>query len=513
MSSEESFDHEAVLCGRELPHIYTRLVEMANEFAVLGYIQIARDMITLLLTEYSSEWQLQMLRSLALGFKEADVWPDGVPEDWKTEEGIGKIEEAFQWRRFVDHNPHNEVLLALAREDDRGGQVTTRSRCRRLGSADDPGVIAIALSVAVRHLSLIGMPLAQIEQDSEVQHLLELISQQMVRGDRVWALMERRNLWPLLLSSALARKIPVDDEKIREVAKDALSAFSERFRNGRKPSILESLSIPELVQRINDNTRTSLPLYEEGDDFINVPETLLKAPLADIEERIAAMDERVGEVLPEDYKEFLRTTNGLESSWSGLFLATPLHGVDDVKLGDMEYMENMPVLFHDEPTGVISINWELGRWPVWKEVKLLALSPHPDDPWSTIMMPPSETRKVFEAYKEALTPSSSLSSGQAGEASAASAAGEEEGLLLNGSNKEMIQKFLMSGYGNWEEAFLNRDSWMVVRDKVRMQGMPIAFGSFKMFLEMLAVNSKNVPRSGSCLSKICRSGSKKVVYS
>lgn len=203
-----------------------------------------------------------------------------------------------------------------------------------------------------------------------------------------------------------------------------------------------------------------------------VPETLLVAPPADIDARIAAMDERVGEALPEDYKEFLRTTNGFKPAWTGLYTGPPLHGADDVKWVDMtasSYLSR-PMLLVAEPSGLPGVNWESERWPCWRKHRVLALGPFPDDPHSTLLVPPGETRRVFAAYREALSPDTDL--------------------LAKDSQPEAIRKALESRFGNWEERFLEQDSWMVMRDDMMAGNSDLpAFASFKAFLAYMADES------------------------
>lgn len=492
MDFEGLFDRHAVLCGRELPEIYKQLVLMAEEFAVMGYIRTASDLVSLLLGENPSEWQLRGIRQLAFPFAESGLWPHNVAPEWKTESGLRLIEDSFAQRRGVGHwgterdlARTKEKLLAIAGEGESRGAA---KMYKRLGVKDSTGALVMALSLAVQQLTSAGKVLGEIEQDDEVQEILEKIEIRMSMGVAVRPLMEHRNLWPLLMFGAMRRKIGVDENKMAMLSQEVVFAHMERFGRGRQPSILEGFSIPELVQTINDNTQRCMQK-----DGLEVPQSIIREPPPDINERIRALEERVGEKLPEDYKEFLRTSNGLGEPWGRYFIGTALYGVDEIRWAEVEFLEDAPLVFHEEPSGRGSISWESGRWPVWKETRALALSCHPFRPWSTLLIPPSETRKVFEAYAYLLYPPV--------------VDGEEEDtsyLLTEDGDPDMIAKVLEAKFGDWQEQYLNNDGWLVMRDNLMINGHPFAFGSFRTYLEGLADESKDVQEQGGWFSYKCQ---------
>jgi len=64
---------------------------------------------------------------------------------------------------------------------------------------------------------------------------------------------------------------------------------------------------------------------EEG----NHPTAILKDPLSRSD--IAALETRLNISLPDDYKEFLATTNGLGASWDGITEGPPLFPASEVR--------------------------------------------------------------------------------------------------------------------------------------------------------------------------------------
>lgn len=500
MDFEGLFDRHMVLCGRELSEIYKNLALMAEEFAVMGYVRTASDLVGLLLGENWSEWQLQGIRHLAFPFAESGLWPDNVEPEWKAESGLRLIEDSFAQRRGVGHwgterdlARTKEKLLALAAEGDSRG---ASKMYKRLGVKDSTGAVVMALSLAVQQLTSAGKALGEIEMDDEVQEILTKIEHRMSLGDPVRPLLEQRNLWPLLMYGAMRRKIGVDENKMAMLSQEVVSAHRERFGGGRQQSFLEELSIPDLIHTISENTQ-----YCTQKDGQELPPPIIREPPPDIDERIRALEQRVGETLPEDYKEFLRTSNGLGEPWGRYFIGTSLYGVDEVDWADVGFLEDAPLVFHEEPSGRSSIRWEPGRWPVWRETKALALSCHPFRPWSTLLIPPKEARRVFEAYDYLLYPPVIN--------------GEEEDtsyLLTEDADPDMIAKVLETKFGDWQEKYLKNDSWLVMRDNLMIRGIPFAFGSFRTYLEGLANESKDVQEQGGWFSYKCLSDHSQYQY-
>lgn len=246
MGPRKAFDRESIACMLDPADIYRKLLSMANEFAILGHMNTARDMVTLQLSQYSSPWQLRMVKRMALGFAEAGNWPDGVPPEWKTAGGLADLREScmltspysphvsMYWNPVEDPAGTKDALLAAYENPS----VEIRNKERALPMIFD---------LAVQQLNSTGASLIDIERDEEVQSHLSRIVASLDTMSMVTWLMKMPNIWPLLLSGALARKIPIDDNKIAALAEEALDTFSQRFREGRKPPPLENLPIPELV--------------------------------------------------------------------------------------------------------------------------------------------------------------------------------------------------------------------------------------------------------------------------
>lgn len=83
-------------------------------------------------------------------------------------------------------------------------------------------------------------------------------------------------------------------------------------------------------------------------------ETLFHPPAA--ETAIAELEKRLGVVLPEDYKQFLRITNGfgdgIKGMFNGMYLDEPIHGTENVKWLEEEWIKKLPIELLDIGDGL-----------------------------------------------------------------------------------------------------------------------------------------------------------------
>ncbi|KAF4962541.1 hypothetical protein FSARC_9319, partial [Fusarium sarcochroum] len=123
MSRSKKFDREAILTNRSLPEVYNSLVDLAQEFAVLGEVDTARSLISLLLRDTTSDWQRNQVRHLEPFFAETNQWPDEILENERTEQKSDKIapkhpRDADDADAAQDDQTQLQELLKRARNDD-----------------------------------------------------------------------------------------------------------------------------------------------------------------------------------------------------------------------------------------------------------------------------------------------------------------------------------------------------------------------------------------------------------
>ncbi|KAH6880389.1 hypothetical protein B0T10DRAFT_495339 [Thelonectria olida] len=471
MSQFKKFDRDAALTDPGLANLYYTMTELAKEFAILGQIETAKSLTSLLLSEYASDWQLTQFRFLKFAFAETNQWPEQIREEDRTEEKLSEIRvqevtDLGEEDNALDDLARLKKLLKLAEPADPSGDAPMR--------VNRSGALGDALSVAIRLASEHTSSMQDIEADARVQEVLGLIFKRMHERQVIQYVSERRANWPLLATGALARKIPVDMAKVEALATDVLETFADRFKNGRKAHVGENKSIRELLEELERNTKkNSVDHYAEIGSPI--PESLFRPPATD--EQILALEHRFETTLPDDYKEFLKISNGFGRTWNGYYLDPPLFAVDDVDWAGV-YVDGLPVELHDTPTGNMDLELPGGReWPSYE--KLLELGS--EDVLDVWFLPPRETKKVLAAYKEALD-------------------SPDTPELV----KRQTRKQITSRFGSWE-AFQNLE-WVAME---RHDIESVACGSFTQFLgERLRKSAMGVwqgegERTSACFAYSC----------
>ncbi|KAH7150145.1 hypothetical protein B0J13DRAFT_660955 [Dactylonectria estremocensis] len=379
MSSFKKFDADAVLTDRSLPNVYRWLFELAQEFAVLGCIETAKTMISLLLSEYASDWQRQRIRFLNLAFAEASQWPEEIPTEEKTEEALDEIEPQAHPRAFkaATNSADDSAMLDMLLQCAVGEDATTGGAAMERSSA-----LADASVIAVRIASEHSSAIEKIETHSKVQEVLGHISKRLAANQQIQYLTERRSIWPLFSTGALARSIPVDTVKVNNLAKDAIETYTQRFKN-------------ELLLEMEKNTIASIKSHPEelGEE---VPESIFVLPPA-TDDEISALERKLETKLPADYKEFLKVSNGFGRTWNGYYLDSALDGVDDIDWAEM-ITDNAIIQLHEPPNGVFDLQFAIDEWPCYKK----ALQLGSEDVFEFWILPPQETARAIGAYKKAL---------------------------------------------------------------------------------------------------------------
>ncbi|RSL46542.1 hypothetical protein CEP54_013810 [Fusarium duplospermum] len=446
MPQFKKFDPEAILTSRDLPAQYYSIHELAKEFAVLGQIKTAKSLISLLLSQYSSDWQIRQIRSLKFAFAEADEWPDQIPQEERTEEALESVATDItpDFGNESDAEGDDPAELGVLLETAKHSDASTGG-----ASSERSSALATALAMAIRLASQHTSSVEEIEADPKVQKALGYIAARMHGNRAIDCLAQHRTNWRLLSTGALARKIPVDMAKVEAFGQEVMATITERLKSGRQAHPTEKKSIRELLDEMDRNTKANgTSHYEEMEE--EVPESLFILPPA-TDEQISALERRLDVVLPDDYKEFLKITNGFGGSWNGYYLEPPLHGVDDVKWEDI-LCDVLPVELHESPTGNMDLDLPGGReWP--NHGKTLDLGNW--DVLQALFIPPNVTKTAIEAYKECL-----------------------ESPETPDAVKQHTRKLIDSKYGSWE-AF-EKLEW-VAMDQHDTES--VAYGTFTQFLQ------------------------------
>ncbi|KAJ4322069.1 hypothetical protein N0V84_005007 [Fusarium piperis] len=459
MTQFKKFDAETILTSSDLPALYHSIHELAKEFAVLGQIKTAKSLISLLLSQYSSDWQLRQIGPLNFAFAEVNEWPDQISQEERTEEALDNLATSItldlgnESDAEEDDPAELDVLLQTAKHSDASSGGAAIERSNALASA-----LAMAIRLASQHTSSVE----EIEADPKVQKALEYIAVRMHANQAINSLIQHRKNWCLLSTGALARKIPVDMTKVKAFGQEVIATFTERLKNGRHTHPREKKPIKELLDELDRNTKANgTSHYAEIEE--EVPESLFILPPA-TDDQISALERRLDIVLPDDYKQFLKISNGFGGSWNGYYLEPPIHGVDDVEWADI-YCDTLPLELHETPTGNLDLELPDGReWPTYG--RPLELGSY--DVLQSLFIPPHVTRTAIEAYKECL-----------------------ESLKTPDAVKQHTLKHIASKYGSWE-AFEKLD-WVAMEEH---HSESLACGTFMQFLQERVRKSEMSHREG-----------------
>ncbi|KAI4702799.1 hypothetical protein J4E89_010136 [Alternaria sp. Ai002NY15] len=165
--------------------------------------------------------------------------------------------------------------------------------------------------------------------------------------------MESRQAWKLYKSGALRQHLDIDEAALATFAKDFENALTERLTNGRTRTRAD-ISMQELLIATEYNTKYNAEAKKLNPE---PPETsLFHSPATD--SQIKETEVRINTTLPDDYKTFLRLSNGFGSPWGHPLgdLQTPLHPVDKLCWLDPTEEDYFTDLTLDLPT-----RWD--KWP------------------------------------------------------------------------------------------------------------------------------------------------------
>lgn len=256
--------------------------------------------------------------------------------------------------------------------------------------------------------------------------------------------------------------IPEDPNAAAELSQRVIGAFTLRFQQDRQPHMHEGKPIEQLLNVINKNTKTnSRKHYDEAG--WDMPESFYVNPPA-TEDEIGDLERRIGLALPDDFKCFLRISNGFGPTWDGILLQPKINQAKDIGWGDDNVLGGgiLPMEFHDEPSGLVDMARSMGReWDDWpKPERSLLLGQ--EDVMHVWMLPPDQTKKVIEAYNEAMNHP-----------------------VVSDDKKKQTHNFIASKFGSWQ-CFEVLD-WVVVEE---LEGESTVYGSFTTYLERRAFQSE-----------------------
>lgn len=214
-----------------------------------------------------------------------------------------------------------------------------------------------ALTVKMLELALVlNDEIKDVKGFPNVDEILGVIAKRIHSTSQIQYLTQSRKAWSILRDGALAKKMGISEERVKEVGEQVISTMKKRFENG-PDSPMAGKTIRELVDIISENTISNEGARQFWDEIgaDSYPSTLLRQPAASSID-IAALEERLQVVLPEDFKEFLAYTNGLDESWTGIIFESPLHSATDICWYGDDPHHYMTEILSDLPAELLGIN-------------------------------------------------------------------------------------------------------------------------------------------------------------
>lgn len=450
-----------ILTMPHIPEVERCILGLALRFAMLGCVDAARQLAELLYSRPTLQnLGLSGLRALVVHWR-LTQFPAGIPEDLKTDAYYDeyleqKDQDGLRWPFYIQPENRNEDETGLnlilspglndpgytRRDPDRGPALELAVKLaerRSVDPLDDPKVNEILATLAVRPIDtwqdvfLVGSPRCA----------------------------------PVFMSGALARKLGMPDEELDSQAAELLEASRQRYWHG--PSSLGPETISELLQSCNDDT-----LARSDSHWIEVdepkPTSLYRTPAS--EEQISDLEQRLEEKLPEDFKAFLRISNGFGAEttdfggiWNGYGPLPSLRSIDEIDWLDNSNYElrfdqlTLPRL--DPYRDVTQTDGaELPDHPILTDVLCIA-SEDVDDLW---LIPPQTMQQMRDHYKQLYE-------------------------MVNADGKRIIERAVDDFAGSWD-AWSKLDWGCVFWSAATVEFD--CFKSFKAWLENAAWDAKYV---------------------
>lgn len=374
MSKIIEFEKDDILHDPSPSVVFSTIRQLAKELAVLGKIDFASQITDLLLSQNRTQHGFSQIRFLNFAFEQTGHWPPTIPESARTENRLYEL----------------ETFISDSMDDRRYDELINKAKLY-------PEDLALCLNIAVILCEQQGKTgVKDIIKDERVVRVLEKITECFHHC--ISDLIQYRRIWPLLATGVIAQQLGVQDAKLCAMAEEVVETVRIRIEEGRQKSHHEGKPIKELLGMLVDNTRKNAgPLYEEEQK--EPPKSYLREPAT--EEEIYDLEKRLKiPPLPDDYREFLRASNGLESVYNGILLIPPLYNTHDVTYDIAPSSVKLPFELVGDSTGTAQLPRATGydAWPSpTKQIEIGRMFEY-----MHLLTLPSDVKATTEAYKEAL---------------------------------------------------------------------------------------------------------------
>lgn len=411
------------------------LYDFAAEFAVLGYLETARELVGLV-NRYAPlyrEKSQYLFKPLWLIWDMTGTWPEGEK---------AHVQQAANSRNEEPNTGMREEISELAEHyetsswenagfKEKGEQVYDETRLRSCllklkgftegeNEWDYSGADATTGYVAMRKgsilLKILEIAAVLRKQEGthageglpEVDEIMGWIAKRLHANQMITYLTKSAKAWELLKDGALGKAIRVREERVQELGWKVVETFKTRYESGVQKSGMWDKSVGELVRIIAHNSVNNPAakcfwneMYgveeEEGSkdgDESRPLRSILKDPLP--RNDIAALERRLNISLPDEYKDFLETTNGMGESWGGFIVEPPLFPASEVRwiTKEEEYFTDLTADFFPESFNLLMEIYNDEQWPT-VGTPLEIGSADINNVW---LLPPPKVKEIVSMY-------------------------------------------------------------------------------------------------------------------
>ncbi|CAG7559894.1 unnamed protein product [Fusarium equiseti] len=444
---------------RSLAEVIDGIAKTAVNFAIIGEVDGATKLLETLVNrgvdpfDHCKSKYPFLKHCMYFAWDAASSWPSWIPEEERTEEKLLELEEEARkpWlERFSEKWDVTEETATKALDmaynglttdlpDWNGtlaGQVFMAEKLHAEGefsySASPNGPMAVRyMKIAMwwRHgifqylyLQLYrtaGLMIAldiyiRLNQDTQSRELLDNICERINAYEMIEQLACSRLVWSkviLMPHQPMLEMLNIHPAKVRPAVSRAVQMAENRLDNGPRRRYAKK-SIQELVHIISKNTFENCP-YDDLDVYRpddnprlrpDNPDGLLRPGCSP--SKIKALEKRLKTTLPDEYKEFLRATNGLEAIWDGQCAVHYLASAAEVQWEHVDFLDGnaIPLLRESEPQAHAG---NMLDWPVIEELHCISLSggsSHEEASASVLLLGPEHIQPAkdyfFSTYEE-----------------------------------------------------------------------------------------------------------------
>ncbi|KAF1998386.1 hypothetical protein P154DRAFT_250780 [Amniculicola lignicola CBS 123094] len=304
------FDAHHILREKDPEHVAGNLFNVALEFAVLGHIDTSTELYELA-EAFSSDCKRSWSPGLYFAWEAVGKWPESIPAKDRSPEALEKLEtERIVWKR-----------QSVNKEEEMSALIKRATK----GKMDEWGEVQIQgddLTAAIDLAMFWGF-------EDKAMEILQIFADNFHSS---WdQLPKSRKVWKLLSEKNLSKLIGIDENKMDNFRKEVMETFRERLEKGAR-RIFKDLPMKDLVQLCNDNTIKNAIWEDMGVDGDDPPTTILRKGATP--EQIEALEKKIENTLPDEFKEFLSITNGMESVWNGVFGEPKILGTEEIHIFD-----------------------------------------------------------------------------------------------------------------------------------------------------------------------------------